>query len=588
MSEEILKALMQLFALIIKQDGGIEEREKAYIRSFLSKQLSSEAVSQYYSLFEHYAGIGEEVSVHPPDAEKLTPVLDSVKVLGICRRINKTLHQNQKIVVLVRLFELVNADRKFTHQRMAIINTVADVFKVPKEETSSIEKFITSTEPSEIEDPLVLILTDQEEYQDTTLHLHDPQQTGYIVFLHVPSVGLYFFQYTGEQELFLNGLSVNNQRIYLFANGSTVKPPREKPLYYSDVVSHFLHEKADTGISLKVEGLNHRFPGGDVGLRNINFTEKQGSLVGIMGASGAGKTTLLNILSGNLKPTDGSVKINGLDLNSRMDKLKGVIGLIPQDDLLIEELTVFQNLYYNASLCFRKTPKKDLQKLVDRTLVSLGLQDIQDLKVGTPFNKLISGGQRKRLNVALELLREPSVLFVDEPTSGLSSRDSENVMDLLRELALKGKLVFVVIHQPSSEIYKMFDRIIFLDTGGYMIYHGNPVEAVMYFKRMDEQINAEIGECPTCGNVYPELIFNIIEASVVDEFGNYTGVRKVTPERWEELYHQHHVIEELPSSTAPPPGNLYPPGWLKQFSIYWIRDLRSKISNPQYVGLTLL
>ena len=136
------------------------------------------------------------------------------------------------------------------------------------------------------------------------------------------------------------------------------------------------------------------------------------------------------------------------------------------------------------------------------------------------------------------------MLFVDEPTSGLSSRDSENVMDLLRELALKGKLVFVVIHQPSSEIYKMFDRIIFLDLGGYMIYHGNPVEAVMYFKRMDEQINAEIGECPTCGNVYPELIFNIIEASVVDEFGNYTGARKVPPERWEELYHKHHVEKD--------------------------------------------
>ncbi len=99
------------------------------------------------------------------------------------------------------------------------------------------------------------------------------------------------------------------------------------------------------------------------------------------------------------------------------------------------------------------------------------------------FNKLISGGQRKRLNIALELIREPSVLFVDEPTSGLSSRDSENMMDLLRELALKGKLVFVVIHQPSSEIYKMFDKIIFLDIGGYMIYYGNPVEAVMYFKK---------------------------------------------------------------------------------------------------------
>jgi ABC-type multidrug transport system fused ATPase/permease subunit len=288
MSEEILKALMQLFALIIKQDGGVEKSEKTYVRTFLSKQLSSEDVSQYYSLFEQHAGPGEDGS-GPPDPEKLTSVLDSVKVLSICRRINKTLHQNQKIVVLVRLFELVNADRKFTHQRMAIINTVADVFKVPKEETTSIEKFITSTRPSEHDNPLILILPGQEESQDTTLHQHDLPPAGHTIFLHVPSVGLYFFRYTGEQELFLNGLSVNNQRIYLFANGSTIKPPRGKPLYYSDVVSHFLHEEADTRIFLEVERLHYRFSGGDVGLRNINFKEEQGSLVGIMGASGAGK-----------------------------------------------------------------------------------------------------------------------------------------------------------------------------------------------------------------------------------------------------------------------------------------------------------
>ena len=572
MSEEILAALMQLFALIIKQDGGVEESEKKYVRTFLSKQLSSEEVNRYYAQFEEHAGLLEKGSASPAGGEKLTPVLDSVKVLGICKRINKTLHQNQKIVVLVRLFELVEADRKFTHQRMAIIKTVADVFKVPKQETESIERFITSSGTSGVDDPLIYILKGMED----------------LMFLHIPSVGLYFFRYTGEHELFLNGLSVNKRRIYLFANGSTVRLPKGKPLYYSDVVSHFLHEETGAGINLEVKELNYRFPGGDMGLRNINFTESQGSLVGIMGASGAGKTTLLNILAGNYRPTDGSVRINGRDLHGQTHLLKGVIGLVPQDDLLIEELTVFQNLYYNASLCFRRTPKEDLRKLVDKTLENLGLRDIQDLKVGTPFNKLISGGQRKRLNVALELLREPSILFVDEPTSGLSSRDSENVMDLLRELALKGKLVFVVIHQPSSEIYKMFDRIVFLDIGGYLIYHGNPVEAVMYFKRMDEQINAEIGECPTCGNANPELIFNIIEASVVDEFGNYTGVRKVTPERWEELYREHHFPEPPPGDTAPPPGELSPPGWVRQFSIYWIRDLLSKISNRQYVGLTLL
>ena len=161
-------------------------------------------------------------------------------------------------------------------------------------------------------------------------------------------------------------------------------------------------------------------------------------------------------------------------------------------------------------------------------LDSIGLSQAKDLKVGSPLAKTISGGQRKRLNIALELIREPSILFVDEPTSGLSSNDSEVIMDLLKILALKGKLIFVVIHQPSSEIFKMFDKLIILDVGGYPIYKGDPVDAVVYFKKLIHHVNAEESECETCGNVNPEQIFNIIDMKVVDEYGAHTGNRKVS------------------------------------------------------------
>ena len=143
----------------------------------------------------------------------------------------------------------------------------------------------------------------------------------------------------------------------------------------------------------------------------------------------------------------------------------------------MEDLTVFENLFYAAKLCFGDSSNAEIDNLVKRTLKNLGLMEIKDLKVGSPLKKTISGGQRKRVNIGLKLLREPSVMFVDEPTSGLSSRDSENIMDLLKELFLKGKLVFVVIHQPSSDIFKMFDRLIILDVGGYQIYYGNPMES---------------------------------------------------------------------------------------------------------------
>ena len=585
MSEEILKALMQLFALILKQDGGVEENEISYVRNFLSQQLASENVSYYYSLFEKHAGLDEDST---DSKDKLTSVRDSVRILSICRTINKTLHQDQKIIVLLRLYELVNSDRKFTRQRMDIISTVADVFKISKPEAESIEKYVTIQDPLKFQDPNILVVDDQKTRYRDTLHLASEKLDGHIIFLRISSVGLYFIRYSGPEDLFLNGLPVNPRRIYIFANGSTIKLPKEKPLYYSDVASHFMQEEKHEAISFQVSGLNYRFPSGYQGLRNISFSENQGSLIGIMGSSGSGKTTLLNNLCGITAPESGSVMINGICLHAEREKLQGVIGLIPQDDLLIEELTVFQNLYYNAKLCFREAGDEEILTLVNTTLTNLGLIEIQDLKVGSPFNKLISGGQRKRLNIALELIREPSVLFVDEPTSGLSSRDSENVMDLLRELALKGKLVFVVIHQPSSEIYKMFDKIIFMDIGGYMIYYGNPVEAVMYFKRMDAQINSEIGECQTCGNVNPELIFNIIEARVVDEFGNYTDTRKVAPETWEEYFSSKREPEALPEPDIPAPENLRIPGWFRQFGIYWIRDFLSKLSNRQYAALTLL
>ena len=584
MSEEILKALMQLFAIIAKQDGGLGASGREFVESFLKQQLNEEAVQEYLALFDSFVGPAGEES----NGKKLTAVKDSVRVLGICKKINKTLTQRQKVVVLVRLFELVNADRKFTEQRMAIINTVSEVFKLSAEEFTDIERFVVGTDLESLDRSSILTI-DSGSYQPLHgKHIATEALDKPLIILQIQSVDLYFLRYDGQEDLFLNGLGIRNRSIYLFASGSSIKLPKGKPIYYTDVVSHYLADLSLTPISYVVDGVSYRFPNGDLGLHNISFAEEHGRLVGIMGASGAGKTTLLNLLSGTTNPSSGSVRINGIDLHKEREALEGTIGVIPQDDLLIEELTVFQNLYYSAKFCFRHKSEAELCELVDKMLASLGLLERKDLKVGSPLNKMISGGQRKRLNIALELIREPSILFVDEPTSGLSSRDSENVMDLLRELTLKGKLIFVVIHQPSSEIYKMFDDMLILDTGGYLIYAGNPVEAVMYFKRADSQINSDVGECPTCGNVNPELIFNIIESHVVDEFGRYTPQRKVSPPRWEELYRENVRREKVEEQTVPPPKAQTIPSRLKQFLIYTARDFRSKISNRQYVILNLL
>ena len=586
MSEEILKALMELFALIVKQDGGMTANERKYISAFLTKQLSRESVNEYLALFEEHAGpVTSRLTVKEPAA---LSVKDSVKIFAICKKINKTLNQVQKVVVLMRVYELVNADRQFTPQRMNIINTVAEVFRISSVEFAAIEQFVKNDDPENLINPSILMLVPEDEECDHCKKMLSGYTNTRIFLLRIASVDLYFVKYYSPEQLFLNGLPITAGQVYTFAKGGSIRSQHGKPIYYSDVSSHFLSDIIIHKISFTVENLTYRFTENQPAIDNISFSVEEGKLIGIMGSSGSGKTTLLNLMCGIIKPSSGSIKINGLDINRSSGAVEGVFGYVPQDDLLIEDLTVFENLYYAACQCFRDKNREEITRLVNLTLGNLGLLEKRDLKVGSPFNKVISGGQRKRLNIALELIREPLVLFLDEPTSGLSSRDSENLMDLLRDLTLKGKLIFNVIHQPSSEIFKMFDKVIILDRGGHMAWFGNPVDSVVYFKTTDLQINSTRAECPSCGNVNPETIFNIIETQVVDEFGRYTEKRKVKPEEWSQFFDSKYPFRQVPEIKEPPHNNLNRPGTFRQFAIYFSRDIKSKIANRQYILLTLL
>jgi ABC-type multidrug transport system ATPase subunit len=401
---------------------------------------------------------------------------------------------------------------------------------------------------------------------------------------------MYALVYFGISDLYLNGQLISQGKIYILTPGSSLRSSKVTPIYYSDILSAFLTDTSKAKVSFTVKHLEFRFKSGKVGLHDINFSEDSGKLIGIMGGSGAGKSTLLNVLNSNEKPTKGYVKINGINVHTEKEKIEGVIGHVSQDDLLIEELTVFQNLYYNAKLCFGTKPDQEIYEMVAIVLTSLGLIETAHLKVGSPLDKTISGGQRKRLNIALELIREPSVLFVDEPTSGLSSRDSENIMDLLKELALKGKLVFVVIHQPSSDIFKMFDKLMILDVGGYPIYYGNPVDSVIYFKTAVNHVNSNESECIECGNVNPEQVFNIIESKVLDEYGNITRNRKISPAEWNALYKEkiETSIDEVEVITQIPESTFKVPSKLKQFKVFITRDVLSKLTNKQYLSINLL
>ncbi|MEO8473065.1 MAG: ATP-binding cassette domain-containing protein [Chryseolinea sp.] len=585
MSEEILKALTQLFAIITKQDGGVTERERQFVFNFFQTELDQDSIKEYLDLYDQFSGYGKE---EEGGKVKLTSVRDSVKTLGICKKVNKTLTQKQKVVVIIKLLELVGTDKNFTPQRMEIINTASSVFNIVQDEYQLIESFVVAENYASLNFRDILVL-DRETAHGGRLnkHVHGHIE-GSLIFMRVSSVEMYFTKYLGDESNALNGFPMQPNRVYLFSHGSTIKTQAGDALYYSDLVAHFNEELKTTKLSFTAIIDELKFPTGAIGLRNVFISEGPGKLLGIMGASGAGKTTLLNVMAGLVQPTTGKIVVNGFDINAQKDQVHGVIGYVSQDDLLIEELTVYENLYYNAKLCFANFTHEQLHQRVMEVLENLGLDQRKDLRVGNPLDKTISGGQRKRLNIALELIREPAILFLDEPTSGLSSRDSENVIDLLKELSLKGKLIFVVIHQPSSDIYKMFDKMIIMDTGGYPAYYGPPVEAITYFKKSTHQVDSNRGQCETCGNVNPEQIFNIIEAKVVDEYGQPTNKRKISPPQWYDLYKERFKINRVEDVTEAPPQSLNLPNRIKQTMIFVTRDTLSKLSNKQYLLINLL
>ena len=220
------------------------------------------------------------------------------------------------------------------------------------------------------------------------------------------------FCYNGPDTVLMNDIPVLPGTFLVWQQSGVLKSRHMAPLYYSNISALY-----DTGgrrqeIVLSGRDINFRFPGSDNGMHGLTFDLRSGQLVAVMGGSGTGKSTLLSLLNGTLRPDSGSVTLNGYDVAD--PRVKDLIGFVPQDDLLIEELTVYENLMFTARLCFADLNGEEISARVDSILRDLGLESTKHLKVGSPIHKYISGGQRKRLNIALELIREPAVLFLDE------------------------------------------------------------------------------------------------------------------------------------------------------------------------------
>ena len=556
MTDVILSSFISLFALFGKVEQVDEQRAKKMLVNYLRHHFGIRNTDLYVDLYSDMRM-----------AYEMTDDLNTIDtVTAICSNLQTDIRNTEKALLLLRLLEFCTDDDGFTD---VMFKTMAEQFNISDEQYNNFMDFVNNKATEHV------MLHQLEGFEGTLKTLLDP------------ATGLLLFTYMGNDTVLLNDVPVLSGAYQVWIQSSVLKSKSGKPVYYSSIISCYEHTDGEVqAVEFCGRNINFRFPHSDNGMHNLSFTLHNGELLAIMGGSGTGKTTLLSLLNGSLKPQEGSITINGHDISE--PKAKDLIGFVPQDDLLIEELTVYQNLWFTAKLCFEGMPDEAIDRRVMKTLKDLGLDAAKDLKVGSAINKYISGGQRKRLNIALELIREPAVLFLDEPTSGLSSSDTEKVINLLKEQTLKGKLIVVNIHQPSSDVYKLFDRLWLLDKGGYPVFDGNPIDAITYFKEAANYADAETSACPMCGNVNPEIVLNIIDEKVLNSNGEVSDERKMKPQDWHELYLKGRDEMPEPAVSTIPPSDQKKPGVLKQFAIFLHRNIRTKITNVQYLLITLL
>lgn len=586
---------MRLFAIVsdIQKDGQTDNKRSIVI-DYLDQNYSQEVVQKYINFFDEQVRYFFQLNSDPLISDSVDKKRNAQsRIIELCSQINEELEHRQKIIVLVYLLDFVRSGERLTADEIGLVKTAASFLKISDEEFRDIRSFIFEEFDKIINKDRLLIIQQHSVPPAAGIkQLSIDKLEGYIMVLHIPSSDTYIFRYFGYMKLVLNGHRINRGRTYIWSVGSVVRNPKIGSIYFSWIRSKFIQAFTDVKFVFTAEDIEFNYFNSRNGVKMVNLTEESGRLVGIIGGSGSGKSTLINVLNGNLKPRNGTIRINGWDIHGNKEMVKGIIGYVPQDDLLIKELTVYENLYYNARLCFDSYTEEEINEVVEDALVDFDLIEARDLNVGDSFTTFLSGGQRKRLNIALELIREPWILFIDEPTSGLSSADSEKVITLLKRQTLKGKLIITNIHQPSSDVFRMIDKLLVMDQGGRVVYYGHPMSAITYFKQEAHYADADETECLSCGNINTDEILRIIEAREVDPNGRLTRKRKTTPEEWYQKFlvridsQTKQIRREHDSSI--PKNNFRIPNHFNQFLIFLKRDLLSKYYNKQYLMLLAL
>ncbi|MEP4078915.1 ATP-binding cassette domain-containing protein [Haloferula sp.] len=347
-----------------------------------------------------------------------------------------------------------------------------------------------------------------------------------------------------------DGVAVRNSAE--LREGSVVRLSRTQALHcrFSEGI---IEEERNLIETLRVEDLIHDFGIDSRALDNVSFEVRRGEMMCIIGPSGSGKSTLLATLAGQLKPSRGQVKLNDTSLYEHREELIRFIANMPQEEALNPQLTVRQHIRHATAIRRASLPASEIARRAHSILAEVGLQALARRRVGSPGEKTLSGGERSRLNLGLDLGSGAEVFLFDEPISGLSSKDSEHVAETLRSLA-RDKIVIASLHRPGANVLRLFDKVLLLDNGGRLAFFGSPNGMIEYFQEASEHLAISHPGVTANARLGADFVFDILETPLAQIGGGQSpaATRRFPANFWQERFESRVLIRSLGSSTPPP------------------------------------
>ncbi|HJZ39324.1 MAG TPA: ATP-binding cassette domain-containing protein [Bacteroidales bacterium] len=583
-------------------------RSAALLRSIFQNNIDKPdngAVSKYFARLGVNPDDAEQVYIRfsgngytPKDVQNGEPV-SLLLYEDLCKEINTSLRYNEKVYLLLLVQDCLlkmNDVPGFSEQLnllfncIGIDNTLIDRFR----------DFLEQDDPAAIVGRDYLVLAPRDAMQDDelegrwidsnaprkkdTAHIIEIDEfKSHVLVMFVDQIKSFvvrcmsrtgqLYDQKGDYQCTFRVLGPGNE---LILKGVPV-------LTYSGLKNRFHHLYEKGELSLIADQIEYRSPKGIKEVNSFTVSEVTGQLIGIVGKEGVGKSTLLKLLAGKIKPDAGFITINGYDLWKHKYLLKGIIGYVPEEDLLYEELTVSDNLALTARLYYSYLDKHEIDAKVNKILSRLDLLDLKHVVVGGVLSKHIQPGQRRMINIALELLREPQILLVDNALSGLGMADATKVIKVLHDYSFDGNLVITNISQADSKTFLFFDKIWIFDEGGRILYNGQVKSAPEYLHR---QLKLAYHETP---DVDPSQLLDLVNYKLPDPEGN-VWKRMLQPQQWHDQYIREQVLRPngIPEKTLLPARILKIPNLEIQLLIFSIRNFKCKFKRISDIVKVLL